>query len=144
MGEYREEYAEEEDAVCAVCPSVCLDRSSIIRRGCLDHVSWFACRAQNRINAVGPAAAIGAVLLISRHKCTTTIETTARHGVMLEKKIINALLCIQAIVINDDAAFHAAATGAGPYNVEWLAEEDEYEEEEEEKEEQEEEDVSAV
>ena len=127
-----------------MCPSVCLDRSSIIRRCCLDHVSWFACRAQNSINAVGLAAAIGAVLLISRHKCTATIETTARHGVMIEKKIINALLCIQVIVINDDAAFHAAATCAGPCNVEWLAEEDEYAEEEEEKEEQVEEDVSVV
>ena len=63
---------------------------------------------------------------------------------MIEKKIINALLCIQVIVMNDDAAFHAAATCAGPYNVEWLAEEDEYEEEEEEKEEQAEEDVSVV
>ena len=55
----------------------------------------------------------------------TTIETTARHGVMIEKKLVNALLCIQVIVINDDAAFHAASTCAGPYNVEWLAEEDE-------------------
>jgi hypothetical protein len=63
---------------------------------------------------------------------------------MIEKKIINAWLCIQVIVINDDAALHAAATCAEPYNVEWLAEEDEYEEEEEEKAEQEEEDVSAV
>ena len=55
---------------------------------------------------------------------------------MIEKKIVNALLCIQVIVINDDAAFHAAATCAGPYSVEWLAEEEEEEEEEE--------DVSAV
>ena len=132
MGEYREEYAEEEEDVCVVCPSVCLDRSSIIRRGCLDHVSWFACRAQNSINAVGLAAAIGAVLLISRHKCTATIETTARHGVMIEKKIANALLCIQVIVINDDAAFHAAATCAGPVSGEGEAEEDEEEAEEEE------------
>ena len=130
MGEYREEYAEEEDDVCVVCTSACLDRSSIFRRGCLDYVSWFACRAQNSINAVGLAAAIGAVLLISRHKCTATIETTARHGVMIEKTIVNALLCIQVIVINDDAAFHAAATCAGPYSGEWLTEEDEDEEEE--------------
>ena len=64
---------------------------------------------------------------------------------MIEKKIINALLCIQVIVINDDAAFHAAATCAGPYSVEWLAEEDESDEEEEEEEDEEEkEGVSAV
>ena len=104
-----------------------------------------ACRAQHSINAVGLVAAIGAVLLLSRHKCTTTIETTARHGVMIEKKIVNALLCTQVIVINDDAAFHAAATCAGPHSVEWLAEEDEEEEEErEEEEEAEEEEVSVV
>jgi ribosomal protein L12E/L44/L45/RPP1/RPP2 len=63
---------------------------------------------------------------------------------MVEKKIVNASLCFQVIVINDDAAFHAAATCAEPHNVERLAEEDEYDEAEEEKEEQEEEDVSAV
>jgi hypothetical protein len=27
-----------------------------------------------------------------------TIETTARHGVMIEKVIVNALLCVQVIV----------------------------------------------
>ena len=70
-----------------------------------------------------------------------TIETTARHGVMIEKVIVNALLCIQVIVINDDAAFHAAATCAGPYSGEGEAEEEEDEEEEEE---EEEEDVCVV
>ena len=44
---------------------------------------------------------------------------------VIEKKMVNSLLCIQVIVIHDDAAFHAAATCAGPYSVEWLAEEDE-------------------
>jgi hypothetical protein len=64
----------------------------------LDYVSWFACRAQHSINAVGIAAAIGPVLLISRHNCTATIETTARHGVVIEKVIVNALLCVPVIV----------------------------------------------
>ena len=54
---------------------------------------------------------------------------------MIEKKMVNSVLCIQVIVIHDDAAFHAAATCAGPYSVEWLAEEDEDEEEAEEEEE---------
>jgi hypothetical protein len=27
-----------------------------------------------------------------------TIETTARHGVMIEKVIANALLCVQVVV----------------------------------------------
>ena len=35
---------------------------------------------------------------------------------MIEKVIVNALMCIQVIVINDDAAFHATATCAGPHN----------------------------
>jgi len=58
--------------------------------------------------------------------------------------MVNSLLCIQVIVVHDDAAFHAAATCAGPYSVEWLAEEDDEEEEDGEEEEEAVEDVLVV
>ena len=97
MGEAEEDEEEEED-VCAVWHSVCLDRCNSFRRGCLDSLSWYACRARTSNKAVGLAAATGAGLLISRIDCTARIEATARHGVMIEKVIVNALLCVQVIV----------------------------------------------
>ena len=46
--------------------SVCLDRCSSFRRGCLDYVSWLACRSHNCNGGVGLAAAIGAGLVSYR------------------------------------------------------------------------------
>ena len=41
---------------------------------------------------------------------------------MIETLIVNALLCVPVIVQSDDAAFHAAAAGAGPVSGEVEAE----------------------
>ena len=78
--------------------SVCIDRRSGLRRGCSDSVTWFAWRAHNCNRAVGLAAGTGGGLLSSRNNCMATIEPTARHGVVIEKVVDNALLCVQVIV----------------------------------------------
>ena len=77
---------------------VCTDRCSGLHRGCSDSVTWFAWRAHNCNRAVGLAAGTGGGLLSSRNNCMATIEPTARHGVVIEKVIDNALLCVQVIV----------------------------------------------
>jgi hypothetical protein len=46
--------------------SVCLDRCSSFRRGCLDYVSWLACRPHNCNGGVGLAAATCAGLVSYR------------------------------------------------------------------------------
>jgi len=53
--------------ISVVRHSVCLDRCSSFRRGCLEYVSSLTCRSHNCIGCVGLPAAIGAGLM--RYRC---------------------------------------------------------------------------
>ena len=53
--------------ISVVWHSVCLDRCSSFRRGCLEYVSSLTCRSHNCIGCVGLPAAIGAGLM--RYRC---------------------------------------------------------------------------
>ena len=76
--------------ISVVWHSVCLDRCSSFRRGCLEYVSSLTCRSHTCIGCVGLPAAIGAGLM--RYRCCV-FESLSRTMMQVPTRRLCIMIC---------------------------------------------------